>query len=53
MDASSSPRTLPAVLRFSLLLMSFVLIAGIFIILRALFLPSQYLNAYKTVESGP
>ncbi|NTV52455.1 MAG: hypothetical protein HGA76_05520 [Candidatus Firestonebacteria bacterium] len=53
MCAASSPRSLPAVLRFALLLSALVLIGGMFLIMRALFLPSQFLHAYATVEKGP
>ncbi len=53
MTGSSTPRTLPSVLRFSLLIAALLLIGSIFVIMRALFLPSQYLQAYKAVLNGP
>jgi len=53
MSASSSPRPLPAALRLALFFSAMLLIGGMFIIMRALFLPSQYLHAFKTVEKGP
>jgi hypothetical protein len=53
MSASTSPRRLQPPLRFFLFLMALLLIGGMAVIMRALFLPSQYLHAYKTVEQGP
>ena len=53
MNDLSTPRRLPALLRLCLFFAALALIASIFIMMRALFLPSQYLHAYKSVEKGP
>jgi hypothetical protein len=53
MSDSSTPRPLHTILRFVLLVSALILMGLMFFIMRTLFLPSQYLQAYKTAEAGP